>query len=56
MVLTDAVSQAQEEHRELLRLYSDRDIAQTISSMRDHILNAKEKLTAAIAGSRTGPK
>lgn len=53
MVLTDAVSQAEEEHRELFRLYCERQVEPTIRSMRAHILNAKEKLTAAIARSRT---
>jgi DNA-binding GntR family transcriptional regulator len=56
MVLTDAVSQAEQEHRELFRLYAERQVDRTIASMRDHILNAKEKLTAAIATSRTGAK
>ena len=54
MVLTDAVAQAELEHRELFRLYSEGRIDQTIDAMRDHILNAKTKLTAAIAKSRTG--
>lgn len=52
MVLTDAVIQAEQEHRELFRLYAQGEVERTIAAMRAHILNAKVKLITAIETSR----
>jgi DNA-binding GntR family transcriptional regulator len=53
MILTDAVAQAQEQHRELFRLYAEGS-SETVRYLRDHILNAKQDLIAAISASRAG--
>ena len=52
--LTDALEQAELEHRELFRLYAARNAEQAVPYLRDHILNVKQKLLAAISRSRSG--
>ena len=54
MFLTDALEQAELEHRELFRLYAERDAERAVPYLRAHILNAKEKLLVAISRSRSG--
>jgi len=54
MFLTDALEDAELEHRELFRLYASRDAGRAVPYLRDHILNAKQKLLVAIQRSRSG--
>lgn len=54
LFLTEALAQAELEHRELFRLYTRRDAAAAIPYLRAHILNAKQKLLIAISRSRSG--
>ena len=54
MFLTDAVTQAETEHRELFRLYAARDAEAAVPYLRAHILNAKQKLLVAISRVRSG--
>jgi len=54
MFLTDALEQAELEHRELFRLYADSNAEAAVPYLRAHILNAKEKLLVAISRSRSG--
>ena len=54
MFLTDALEQAELEHRELFRLYAERNAEAAVPYLRAHILNAKEKLLVAISRSRSG--
>ncbi|MDQ3558879.1 MAG: GntR family transcriptional regulator [Pseudomonadota bacterium] len=53
MVLTDAVAQAEKEHRELFRLYAEGDADKATPYLRGHILNAKQDLIVAISKSRS---
>ena len=48
LILTKAVTQAEEEHRELFRLYVERETDKAVRYLRDHILNAKQALVDAI--------
>lgn len=56
MFLTDAVAQAETEHRELFRLYAARDAETAVPYLRAHILAAKEKLLVAISRIRSGDR
>jgi DNA-binding GntR family transcriptional regulator len=53
MVLTDAVEQAEQEHRELFRLYAEGAADRAVRYLREHILNAKQALIVAISKSRS---
>ncbi len=54
MVLTnDAVAQAEEEHRELFRLYAEREADAAIPYLRNHISKAKSNLIASLRRHRT---
>ncbi len=53
MVLTDAVEQAEEEHRELFRIYVAGEAEIAVRYLRQHILNAKQALITAISKSRS---
>lgn len=54
LFLTDALEQAEEEHRELFDLYARRDAAAAVPYLRRHILNARQKLLVAISNTRSG--
>ena len=48
LLLTDAFVDAEQEHKELLRLCTNRDVKNAVPYLRKHILNAGSSLVAAI--------
>jgi len=52
LLLTDAIHDAEKEHREILRLCSLRDAGRAIPYLRKHILNAGHNLLVALRKSR----
>lgn len=55
MILTDhAIALAEEEHRELFRLYVERNVKAAFSYLRTHISNAKANLILSLSRHRSG--
>jgi len=52
MLLTHAVDEAEQEHREILRLCTLRDVERAIPYLREHILNTGRNLLVALRNSR----
>lgn len=53
LLLTDAFADAEQEHREILRLCVERNVAEAIPYLRQHILNAGRNLVAAMVSRRS---
>jgi len=52
LLLTDRLDQAEEDHREILRLCASRDVKGAVAYLKKHILNAGRDLVAALRTSR----
>jgi len=53
LLLTRAFKDAEQEHRHLLKLCEQRDVAKAVSFLKDHILDSGRKLLVALRKSRT---
>jgi len=54
LLLTDAIPDAEKEHREILRLCVSRDVNRAVPYLNKHILNASRNLLAALRKTRGG--